>query len=153
MVCDGDTLVALDFADCQARLGRLLTLRWPAHRLVPAQAPPEAAARLEAYLSGRLDAFAGLALDPGGSTFQRQVWAALRRIPPGGTMSYGELAAQLGRPAAARAVGHANGRNPIAIAIPCHRLIGGDGRLTGYAGGLERKAWLLRHEGALPAPA
>jgi methylated-DNA-[protein]-cysteine S-methyltransferase len=100
------------------------------------------------YFAGSCAALSALPLDPQGSEFQRLVWRALREIPLGTTASYGEIALRIGRPGAARAVGDANRRNPIAIAIPCHRVIGGDGRLVGYAGGLERKRWLLAHEAA-----
>jgi methylated-DNA-[protein]-cysteine S-methyltransferase len=100
------------------------------------------------YFGGSCAALTELALDPYGSEFQRGVWRALREIPCGATVSYGEIAQRLGRPGAARAVGDANRRNPIAIGIPCHRVIGGDGRLVGYAGGLERKRWLIAHESA-----
>ena len=93
-----------------------------------------------------------LPLAPLGADFQRTVWAALREIPPGATCSYGEVAARIGRPTAARAVAAANGANPIAVLIPCHRVIGADGRLTGYGGGLWRKRALLAHEAPL-APA
>ncbi|TMA44133.1 MAG: methylated-DNA--[protein]-cysteine S-methyltransferase, partial [Deltaproteobacteria bacterium] len=86
-------------------------------------------------------------VDPGGTEFQRRVWGALRKVPPGRTVSYGELARAVGAPGAARAVGAANGSNPVGIVIPCHRVIGADGSLTGYAGGVERKEWLLGHEG------
>ena len=106
--------------------------------------------RLARYFDGRLDAIDDLPVDPGGTPFQRRVWSALRRLPCGATRSYGALAAGLGKPAASRAVGLANGANPIAIVIPCHRVIGSDGALTGYAGGIARKRWLLEHEGALP---
>jgi methylated-DNA-[protein]-cysteine S-methyltransferase len=105
-----------------------------------------ARAAFERYFAGAADAFASLPVDPQGSEFQRRVWRALREIPLGATASYGEIARKVGSPAAARAVGDANRRNPIAIAIPCHRVIGGDGSLVGYAGGLERKRWLLAHE-------
>jgi methylated-DNA-[protein]-cysteine S-methyltransferase len=98
------------------------------------------------YFAGSCTALLELPLDPQGTEFQRRVWRALREIPPATTASYGEIAQRIGRPGAARAVGDANRRNPIAIAIPCHRVIGGDGRLVGYAGGLERKCWLLAHE-------
>lgn len=98
------------------------------------------------YFAGTCSALAALPVDPQGSEFQRIVWRALREIPLGTTASYGEIAVRIGRPGAARAVGDANRRNPIAIAIPCHRVIGGDGRLVGYAGGLHRKRWLLAHE-------
>jgi methylated-DNA-[protein]-cysteine S-methyltransferase len=87
---------------------------------------------------------------PAGTQFQQRVWAQLRAIPPGETRSYQALATALGQPGAARAIGLANGRNPVALVIPCHRVIGADGRLTGYAGGLAAKAWLLTHEGAIP---
>ena len=92
-----------------------------------------------------------LALDPPGTDFQRQVWAALRAIPYGTTVSYGELARRLGDVRATRAVGAANGKNPIPIIVPCHRVIGARGELTGFGGGLDRKRWLLEHEGALMA--
>ena len=92
-----------------------------------------------------------LALDPPGTDFQRQVWAALRAIPYGTTVSYGELARRLGDVRATRAVGAANGKNPIPIIVPCHRVIGARGELTGFGGGLDRKRWLLEHEGALLA--
>lgn len=113
--------------------------------------PPEGAlrARLEAYFAGDLDALSAIEVRPAsGTAFQRRVWEELRRIPAGETISYAELARRIGRPSAVRAVGAANGRNPIALVVPCHRVIGKDGSLTGYAGGLERKRWLLEHEGA-----
>jgi methylated-DNA-[protein]-cysteine S-methyltransferase len=103
---------------------------------------------VHAYFAGDLSAIERLAVVTGGTDFQREVWAALRRIPAGRTLSYGALATQLGRPKAVRAVGLANGANPIGIVVPCHRVIGADGSLTGYGGGLERKRWLLAHEGA-----
>ena len=88
-------------------------------------------------------------VDTGGTAFQRAVWAALRRIPAGRTTCYSALASEIGRPAAVRAVGAANGANPVAVIVPCHRVIGKDGGLIGYGGGLERKAFLLRHEGVI----
>ena len=103
------------------------------------------------YFDGELQALDAVACDPGGTPFQSRVWTALRTIPVGTTWSYGELARRLGDPKAVRAVGFANGSNPIAVAVPCHRVIGSDGTLVGYGGGLERKRWLLAHEGALPA--
>jgi len=103
--------------------------------------------QLERYFTGEAVEF-DVPLRARGTPFQERVWAALREIPHGATISYGELARRLGTPGASRAVGLANGRNPIAIVIPCHRVIGADGSLTGYGGGLERKAWLLRHESA-----
>ena len=104
--------------------------------------------RLIAYFDRQPDAFDGLDVDPDGTEFQRLVWDELRRIPFGTTISYGELAKRIGRPKASRAVGLANSKNPISIVIPCHRVIGANGKLTGYAGGLELKRWLLCHEGA-----
>ncbi len=120
-----------------------------------AQAPDhpvlcQAAEQLQQYLLGKRQHF-DLPLDLGGGTaFQQAVWQALLRIPPGRTTSYGALGREIGRPAAVRAVGAAVGRNPLSVVVPCHRVLGGDGSLTGYAGGLERKAALLRLESALP---
>jgi methylated-DNA-[protein]-cysteine S-methyltransferase len=101
---------------------------------------------LDRYFAGDVRALDAVEVRPVGTAFQQAVWAALRTIPPGATTSYGGLAAALGRPGASRAVGLANGANPIAIVVPCHRLVGADGSLTGYGGGLERKRWLLDHE-------
>lgn len=113
----------------------------------PAAAPFAAAARqLDAYFAGELTSF-DLPLALAGTPFQRRVWAALREIPYGQTVTYGQLAARLGSPAASRAVGLANGKNPVSIVVPCHRVIGSDGSLTGYGGGLERKRFLLDLEG------
>lgn len=137
---------ALDFDDCIARLERFLRARYGEVELERATDPNGYAGRLRAYFLGELTALDGIAVDPGGTSFQMMVWAALRRIPPGRTAAYGELAALLGRPGAARAVGGANARNPVGLVIPCHRLVGADGSPTGYAGGIERKRWLLRHE-------
>ncbi|HZU28579.1 MAG TPA: methylated-DNA--[protein]-cysteine S-methyltransferase [Bryobacteraceae bacterium] len=111
--------------------------------------PLGAATAFRAYFDGDLRALSDLPVDTGGTPFQRTVWSALRRIPVGATTTYGQLAADLGRPTAMRAVGLANGSNPIAIVIPCHRVIGANGALTGYGGGLHRKRWLLEHEGVL----
>lgn len=108
----------------------------------------QAARELQAYFDGRLRRF-DVALDAEGTPFQREVWRALRGIAPGATTSYGEIARRIGRPAAVRAVGAAVGRNPLAIVVPCHRVVGSDGSLTGYAGGLERKRALLALEGAV----
>src|SRR5207244_1075492 len=101
---------------------------------------------LEAYFAGRIDALAEIRTATGGTHFQREVWNALRGIPAGATISYGQLAASLGRAGASRAVGAANGANPIPIVVPCHRVIGANGTLTGYGGGLAHKRWLLDHE-------
>jgi methylated-DNA-[protein]-cysteine S-methyltransferase len=130
-------------------VGAVLHRRFGAVSLRGARDPFEAASRLRAYFAGELGALEGLPVDPGGTVFQQSVWTALRRIPAGRTWSYSDLATAIGRPTATRAVGAANGRNPVAVVIPCHRVIGKSGGLTGYGGGLERKAWLLRHEGVM----
>jgi len=106
---------------------------------------PDVVEQLRAYFAGELTTF-NVEMETGGTSFQRRVWAALQDIPYGATTTYGRLAAELGDPKALRAVGLANGRNPISIIIPCHRVIGADGSLTGYGGGLSRKQWLLAHE-------
>lgn len=108
----------------------------------------EAREQLRAYFEGRRQRFT-LPVAPEGTPFQQRVWQELQEIPWGTTTTYREIAERLGQPAAVRAVGHANGRNPIAIVIPCHRVVGANGRLTGYAGGIAVKRRLLRHEGAL----
>jgi methylated-DNA-[protein]-cysteine S-methyltransferase len=105
----------------------------------------EAIAQIEAYFTGALKRF-DLPLSLNGTGFQKQVWAGLLEIPYGETVSYGELAQMVGKPGAARAVGLANGRNPVSIIVPCHRVIGANGGLVGYGGGLDRKIWLLQHE-------
>jgi methylated-DNA-[protein]-cysteine S-methyltransferase len=151
LVAEGATLVSLDYEAYEARLHGLLAKRYGTYRLTPAMDPAGAATRLRAYLAGDFAAFDGLAVDPGGTAFQNGVWQALRQIPVGTTESYGALAARLGRPTASRAVGYANSLNPIAIVLPCHRVVGANASLTGYAGGLERKRWLLRHEGLASA--
>ena len=135
-------------ADWEA-FGVELRHRFGAFSLADANDPLEAVSRLGAYFAGELSALKKLPVDTAGTAFQESVWAALRRIPPGRTSCYSELAAAIGRPTATRAVGAANGANPVAVVIPCHRVIGKDGGLTGYGGGLERKAWLLRHEGVI----
>jgi methylated-DNA-[protein]-cysteine S-methyltransferase len=104
--------------------------------------------RLRAYVEGDIAAIEGIVTETTGTPFQRRVWAALREIPAGQTWSYGQLAKHVGEPGAARAVGLANGSNPIGVVVPCHRVIGANGTLTGYGGGIERKRWLLKHEGA-----
>jgi len=111
--------------------------------------PLEVSRHFRDYFGGRLEALDDLPVDAGGTPFQARVWAALRTIPAGRTRSYLEVARQVGAEEAVRAVGAANGRNPIAIVLPCHRVIGADGRLVGYGGGLDRKRWLLAHERAL----
>ncbi len=110
----------------------------------------EAKRQIAAYFAGALKVF-DLPIVFTGTPFQNEVWKALCEIPFGETLSYGGLARRVARPGASRAVGAANGRNPISIIVPCHRVIGADGSLTGYGGGMDRKRWLLQHEGALPA--
>lgn len=111
----------------------------------PNEVTQAAAQQLNAYFKGELQAF-DLPLDAGGTAFQQEVWRALAAIPFGTTASYGEIAHQINRPKAARAVGAANGQNPIPIVVPCHRVIGATGQLTGFAYGVDRKSWLLNHE-------
>jgi methylated-DNA-[protein]-cysteine S-methyltransferase len=144
-----ERLRALDWEDHEARMHRLLRLHYGASvQLDPRVGASNARRALEAYFGGALSALDALEVETGGTIFQREVWAALRAIRVGQTTSYGRLAASIGRPKAVRAVGMANGANPIGIVVPCHRVIGADDSLTGYGGGLERKRWLLRHEGA-----
>jgi methylated-DNA-[protein]-cysteine S-methyltransferase len=130
---------------------RQLAARFGNVELYDATGRPRYADRIRAYFEGDLTALDDIPVDPGGTAFQALVWSELRGIPAGETRSYSEIARAIGQPAATRAVGAANGQNPIAVIVPCHRVIGADGTLTGYGGGLERKRWLLRHEGvALP---
>ena len=143
------TVHALDFADCEARLHRLFARHHPGASLADGAAPAALESALAAFFAGDLRAIDTLAIARLGSDFQQRAWAALRAIPPGDTRSYAQQAASMGQPSAVRAVGLANGANPIAILVPCHRVLGASGALTGYAGGVDRKAWLLRHEGAL----
>ncbi len=148
VVSDGTALCALDFAEYEDRMRGLLGRRFEDVQLVARDNPNGFSESVRAYFDGQTGAFDDVPLNLGGTGFQRTVWAALKRIPVGETASYGALAAAIGRPGAARAVGLANSLNPVAIAVPCHRVIGGNGSLTGYAGGLERKKWLLEHEAA-----
>ena len=144
-------LRALDWEDHAPRMHRLLQRHYgDAVQLRETTRPSEARRAVEAYFEGDLNAVITLPTATNGTDFQLMVWRALREIPAGQTLSYSALAAKIGRPAAARAVGLANGSNPIAIAVPCHRVIGANAALTGFGGGLERKHWLLRHENALP---
>lgn len=147
VVARDDVVVLLDFAESEPRWAPALARRFPGSAVVEAADPAGAVTALGAYLAGDLSALERLAVDPGGTPFQRAVWLALRTIRPGTTLAYADLARRVGSPRAFRAVGITNGRNPISIILPCHRVIGKDGTLTGYGGGLWRKAWLLRHEG------
>jgi methylated-DNA-[protein]-cysteine S-methyltransferase len=149
LVSDAEGCVrALDFADHRPRMERLLRAHYGArgYTLTVGGGPAGVAARLAAYFRGELRALDGVPTRTRGTAFQRQTWNALRRIPSGTTTTYGALARVLGRRNASRAVGLANGANPIAIVVPCHRVVGADGRLTGFGGGLPAKAWLLQHE-------
>ena len=123
--------------------------RHEGYKRVDARDPGGLSAKLQQYFDGDLAIIDTLPTATAGTPFQRQVWQALRTIPCGQVMHYGQLAEVLGRPGAARAVGAANGSNPVSIVVPCHRVIGRNGTMTGYAGGVQRKEWLLRHEGYL----
>ena len=149
MVFDEERLCALDFGDYKERCFQILRKHYPDHHLREKQDPFAFRALLRDYLAGETSAFKGVEVVLNGTEFQRLVWQALRTIPAGSTISYAALACQIGRPKAVRALGFANSLNPIALVLPCHRVIGKNGALTGYAGGLARKEWLLRHEGAL----
>ena len=142
-------LCAMTFSEYWPRLEALLARRLGGVECVAARDGASLRARLDAYFAGDLGALDDIVVDPAGTDFQRAVWSALRRVRAGETVSYSALARTVGAPAAMRAVGAANGANPIWLVIPCHRAIGADGSLTGYAGGLERKRWLLAHEGAM----
>jgi methylated-DNA-[protein]-cysteine S-methyltransferase len=146
-------LCALSFADYQPSQVRWLERRFGAITFQPAPNPIGIITALTAYFDGDLTAFDRIELDAGGTPFRARVWSELRKVPAGRTVSYGELAMKIGSPGAVRAVGAANGGNPISIVVPCHRVIGSDGRLVGYGGGLDRKRWLLRHEGAFTSEA
>ena len=148
LVSDGRQLNAIDYGDYEHRMLGLLQAHYKNLTLQPTDNPGGLSDRLRAYFAGELDAIEGLPVDPAGSEFQKQVWRSLLTIPCGEVWSYGELAQKLGKPGAARAVGLANSKNPISIVVPCHRVVGANGKLTGYAGGLDRKRWLLHHEGA-----
>jgi len=148
LVTDGrQQLRAADWEDKSERMYRLLRLQYAkdGYELCTA-ARTAARLALEAYFDGELAAIDVVPTRTCGTDFQRLAWAALRAIPAGTTLSYGQLAARIGRPAAVRAVGAANGANPIPVVVPCHRVIGANASLTGFGGGLERKRWLLEHE-------
>lgn len=146
-------LHALGWLDGHDRMASLVT----AYRdrsggtLEDVENPGGLTAALRAYFAGDLGAIHELPVALHGTEFQRAVWNALRSIPCGETLSYGAIARRIGRPSAVRAVGLANGANPVGVVVPCHRVIGSDGTLTGYGGGLSRKRWLLEHENALPS--
>lgn len=141
-------LCAVGFTDGHARMERQIAAhsRGDDVELMPTSNPFGLSSALRRYFAGELAAIQGLPLQMEGTDFQRRVWRALLDIPCGETCSYGDIARRIGSSAAVRAVGLANGKNPIAIVVPCHRVIGQNGTLTGYGGGLERKRWLLSHE-------
>ena len=147
LVSDGEALRALEFEDYEPRMHQLLRRHYGTYTLTPTTDPAGFGDRISDYLAGRFDALDAIPVRTGGTPFQRTIWAELRRIPVGTTTTYGRLAAMLGSPNASRAVGLANGSNPISIVVPCHRVIGSNGALAGYGGGLARKRWLLEHEG------
>ena len=148
LVTDADGLLrALDWEDYEPRMKALLRLHYGAVDLKNARAPSGLRAALTGYFNGDLDRLAAIEWRVAGTLFQQKVWNALLGISAGTTLSYGALAAKLEMPRAVRAVGHANGSNPISVVVPCHRLIGANGSLVKYGGGLQRKRWLLLHEG------
>jgi len=148
VIDDAGILRAFDWADRQSDMTRMLRLHYGS--LAPERGTAPASLRLSLcrYFEGDLGCLATIEWRTSGTSFQRAVWKALTMIAPGDTLSYRALAAKLGCPRSIRAVGLANGANPISVVVPCHRVIGADGSLTGYGGGLERKRWLLTHEGA-----
>jgi methylated-DNA-[protein]-cysteine S-methyltransferase len=149
LVARDGVLLLLEFEDATGRVEREMKLRFKAHELQHTENPFGLSQIMLDYFNGDINAINNILTDGGGTQFEKQVWAELRKIPTGSTVSYGSIARKLGDINMSRAVGTANGRNPIAIVVPCHRVIGADGSMTGYGGGIARKEWLLRHEGAL----
>jgi methylated-DNA-[protein]-cysteine S-methyltransferase len=145
---DHGNLRAVDWTDHEARMRGLLRVHYRkgGFRLEPTRNPYGLTQALGSYFAGDLGAIDPLPVQTAGTPFQREVWGALRQITCGTTISYAKLAVRIGRPKAVRAVGLANGSNPVGVVVPCHRVIGSDGSLTGYGGGIERKSWLLEHE-------
>lgn len=145
---DTGAICLLDFSDCGQRSERLLSRRFGSFERATTQNPQGIGDRMADYFTGQNPAacFLGLELDTGGTDFQKTVWRALSQIPYGETISYSQLAERISAPRAVRAAGSANGCNPVAIVVPCHRVIARNGKLAGYAGGVERKRLLLRHE-------
>lgn len=146
---DSEAICALDFSGYETRMQSLLAKRYGASEFRRGSDPLDLGKALRDYFSGDLHAFDSTPVRTNGTPFQELVWKALRTVPAGSTWTYGQLALALNRPTSARAVGHANSLNPVAIIVPCHRVIGASSSLTGYAGGLERKQWLLHHEGVV----
>jgi methylated-DNA-[protein]-cysteine S-methyltransferase len=145
---EAGVLRAFNWRDYEPAMRRWIARRYPGADLEEASAPAAVRPAFEAYFTGDRQALAAVRWRAAGTDFQLGVWQALCAIPAGETISYAQLATRIGRPTAMRAVGLANGANPVALVVPCHRVIGADGTLTGYGGGLERKRWLLEHEGA-----
>jgi methylated-DNA-[protein]-cysteine S-methyltransferase len=141
-----DQLVMVDFADNETRYRGLLEKRFGTYTLELTANPNGFTRALQAYFAGDLSVIHNLPVDTGGTAFQARVWQTLKQIPAGETWSYLQLAQAIEQPSAVRAVGMTNGLNPISLVLPCHRVIGANGNLTGYAGGLQRKAWLLEFE-------
>jgi methylated-DNA-[protein]-cysteine S-methyltransferase len=144
----GTRLCLLHFGNDEQAVSAFLRRWYPDEDRGAENVTAAAAERLATYFAGETTALDGIEVELNGTSFQRRVWEALRGVPAGTTASYSEIARRIGAPSAVRAVGAANGANPIAIVVPCHRVIGSGGSLTGYGGGLDRKQWLLRHEGA-----
>ena len=145
---DAGKVRAIDWSDYESRMLRLLGIHYgkDGFELEPAYNPHGFRDTIGRYFAGDLEAIGEIPVQTAGTVFQRSVWGELRKIPAGAPISYGTLAQQIARPKAVRAVGMANGSNPIGLVVPCHRVIGANGSLTGYGGGLERKRWLLEHE-------
>ncbi|CAN7581133.1 methylated-DNA--[protein]-cysteine S-methyltransferase [Rhizobium sp. LjRoot254] len=147
IVADGGRLIAMEFGDTEHRLMPMLRARFGKEPMLePVDDLNEITSAIRAYFEGDLAALDAIEVDGGGTEFQRRAWEALRAIPPGETRTYGQMAAALGRPNAARAIGMANALNPVSLVVPCHRLVGSNGSLTGYGGGIARKRWLVDHE-------
>jgi methylated-DNA-[protein]-cysteine S-methyltransferase len=143
-----ENLRAVDWTDHEQRMQRLLCLHYGASgfQIEPRHNANGLTDAINRYFAGEFEAIDALPVKTGGTPFQRQVWRALRKVRCGTTVSYTQLAERIGRPTAVRAVALANGSNPVGVVVPCHRVIGSDGSLTGYGGGIERKRWLLEHE-------
>ena len=146
-------LRAIDWAEYEMRMRSLLRRQYGEHGflLEGGRAPQDVRRALERYFAGDVAAIDALPVKTAGTPFQRKVWSALQKIPCGTTVSYAALAEQIGKPTAVRAVGLANGSNPVGVVVPCHRVIGSNGSLTGYGGGIHRKSWLLKHESSAGA--
>lgn len=142
-------LCLLHFGADSTEVRRTLDRWYPGAPIESHADPAGAVSALDRYFSGELAALDAIEVELNGTSFQRRVWAALRDVGAGTTRTYAELARAIGAESAVRAVGAANGANPVAVVVPCHRIIGANGSLTGYGGGLDRKRWLLRHEGCL----